>query len=183
MKHIMIDLETMGTQHNALVCSIGAVYFDPESGQVETDPSGQFHVFVDWHDAVKEGRKFEAGTVSWWLGQSKEARDALLHGSKTGVPWRTALERLSEFVGASGFQVWGNGSTFDISILEHAYQQAEMTVPWQYRNVRDMRTIAWLAKPFKATVPREGIKHDALGDAIYQAHVVNALYEHLKKGR
>lgn len=34
MNNLMIDLETMGKKPNAPVVSIGAVFFDPQSGEI-----------------------------------------------------------------------------------------------------------------------------------------------------
>ncbi len=34
MNNLMVDLETMGKKPNAPVVSIGAVFFDPQSGEI-----------------------------------------------------------------------------------------------------------------------------------------------------
>ncbi|MBK0004878.1 3'-5' exonuclease, partial [Erwinia sp. S38] len=34
MNHLMIDLETMGNKPNAAIVSIGAVFFEPDSGEI-----------------------------------------------------------------------------------------------------------------------------------------------------
>lgn len=34
MKHLMIDLETMGTKPSAPIVAIGAVFFEPQTGEL-----------------------------------------------------------------------------------------------------------------------------------------------------
>lgn len=65
---------------------------------------------------------------------------------------------------------WGNGSNFDIEIIESLLKAYDKKIPWIYRNVRDLRTFKEFVKyeePMK-----KGIAHNALDDAIMQANIV-----------
>ena len=81
--------------------------------------------------------------------------------------------------------VWGNGPTFDVSMLEHAFQQAGMTTPWHYRTVRDVRTMAMIAGDDDACwnggkitdVERNGKAHNATVDCLRQLRMVQQTWQ------
>lgn len=171
MNHIMIDIETMDTEASALVLSIGAVMFNPAGG----DMIDNYYADIDWINESL-GRTISPATVHWWLQQSGEARGRLTdpHSSKSKLG--AALGRLTQWMGPNPV-VWGNGPCFDISIMEHAYKSCGMIHPWRHSDVRCVRTIKKLvASEALIGVEREGIHHDALADAIYQARLVSAVY-------
>jgi hypothetical protein len=84
--------------------------------------------------------------------------------------------------------VWGNGATMDISLTEEAYKFGGygLTVPWAFRNIRDMRTIVDAADHvcpgFQSCVPQVGTAHNALDDAKYQAMRIAECFAVIKGG-
>ncbi|HAO2825496.1 TPA: exonuclease, partial [Escherichia coli] len=72
--HLMIDLETMGTNTNAPIVVIGAVFFDPQTGEI----GPVFYIVISLTDAMNTGAVPDGGTIEWWLKQSSEARAAIL---------------------------------------------------------------------------------------------------------
>ena len=65
-------------------------------------------------------------------------------------------------------KVWGNGSTFDISIMENILNMYRIKLPWSYNGVMDLRTFRrFIARG--ATVENLGVAHNALDDAKSQA--------------
>lgn len=180
MLNVMIDLETMGTEPDAPILSIGAVYFDPDTGKM----GAELHVKLDFVAACLD-RVIDPNTVKWWLCQSDEARNALLSGGDGGDDSKAdALWFLDRFLDNEGdVKVWGNGATFDISMLENLYRQLGITIPWKFYNVRDVRTVVAMAEGIidRADIPFIGIKHDALADAVHQAVYVSAMWKMLRK--
>ena len=76
--------------------------------------------------------------------------------------------------------VWGNGSTFDITILENAYKIiGDIPHPWKFWNIRDLRTLVNAASVIgfnHKQLKHVGVYHDALADAVHQAKIAaNAL--------
>lgn len=75
----------------------------------------------------------------------------------------------------------GNGSRFDLSLLDNACRCLEIDVWWKFWNEFDVRTIKWIceAKKWRSRKVFKGTKHNALDDAISQAedvcHWFNAL--------
>ncbi|OXJ65201.1 exodeoxyribonuclease VIII [Escherichia coli] len=64
--HLMIDLETMGKNPDAPIISIGAIFFDPQTG----DMGPEFSKTIDLETA---GGVIDRDTIKWWLKQSREA--------------------------------------------------------------------------------------------------------------
>lgn len=177
LNHLMIDLETLGVNQDSVFVSVGLCTFDPETGEIEHRE--EFN--VDWQSSIDSGRSVTAGTLKWWLAQDQGATvNILLDGFKL----ERALIVLSDFIKEHKIKyVWGNGATFDISILENSYTQLGMKIPWDFWNVRDVRTIKHLA-PFNYKVPAfEGTQHKAMDDAVHQAMYVSEIWQLIKKDK
>ncbi|MBC0454998.1 3'-5' exoribonuclease [Escherichia coli] len=178
--HLMIDLETMGTNTNAPIVVIGAVFFDPQTGEI----GPVFYIVISLTDAMNTGAVPDGGTIEWWLKQSSEARAAILTDQ---VKLKDALSRFREFINEYSdekfVQVWGNGATFDNAILRTSYERLDIPCPWRYHNDRDVRTIVELGKTIgfdaRTTIPFEGVPHNALDDARHQAKYVSAIWQKL----
>lgn len=184
MKHLMIDLETMDNKPTSAITSIGAVFFNPESGEM----GEQFYQRVSLGSCVGHGLTMGSETVLWWMEQSFLARSELLVDDCLDLP--LALANLEAFViehsEPSKVQVWGNGAAFDNVILRHAAERCGFADPlWNFWNDRDVRTVVELSKTLGLNVNNiikfEGIKHHALYDAIHQAKVVSYVWMYLVK--
>ncbi len=175
--HLMIDLETMGTDPDAQIASIGAVFFDPNNG--ETGPE-----FSKTIDMKTGGGTVNISTIEWWLQQSSEARAAILTDK---IPMDDALLQFREFINENSgeffVQVWGNGATFDNVILRRSYERQDIPCPWRHTNDRDVRTIVALGLVIdfdaRSIIAFEGERHNALHDARYQAKYVSAIWQKL----
>ncbi|WP_454822628.1 3'-5' exoribonuclease domain-containing protein [Klebsiella pneumoniae] len=184
--HVMVDLETMGKKHNAPIVAIGAVVFDPATGSI----GESFYKVVCLESSVNWGAVIDPSTVIWWLKQSSEARSAIVNDD--AIPLLDALLQFREFVsdnvagGSKKAQVWGNGASFDNSILRSSYDCIAEDYPWEYWNDRDVRTMVELGQAIgfdpKTTIPFEGDRHNALADAIHQAHYVSAIWQRIISG-
>ncbi|MFK7589586.1 3'-5' exoribonuclease domain-containing protein [Escherichia coli] len=175
--HLMIDLETMGKNPDAPIISIGAIFFDPQIG----DMGPEFSKTIDLETA---GGVIDRDTIKWWLKQSREAQSAIMTDE---IPLDDALLQLREFIdensGEFFVQVWGNGANFDNTILRRSYERQGIPCPWRYYNDRDVRTIVELGKAIdfdaRTAIPFEGERHNALDDARYQAKYVSVIWQKL----
>lgn len=184
--NVMVDLETMGKKHNAPIVAIGAVVFDPATGSI----GESFYKVVCLESSVNWGAVIDPSTVIWWLKQSSEARSAIVNDD--AIPLQDALLQFREFVsdnvagGSKKAQVWGNGASFDNSILRSSYDCIAEDYPWEYWNDRDVRTMVELGQAIsfdpKTTIPFEGSRHNALADAIHQARYVSAIWQRIIAG-
>lgn len=179
MYHLMIDLETLSTENNAIVTQLGWAMFDPSASEVAK--SGVFHLNIG--EQVKRGLDMSWDTVSWWFEQDEEARRNMVRKERISVD-----HALNNFSGAvADFQivagVWSHGAMFDLVVLANLYKAFDRKVPWNFRLARDTRTLFALAgKDFIVTPnPR---KHLAEQDAIFQAYgvqracrIIGAMFE------
>lgn len=158
-KHVMIDLETLGTRPGDTILSIGAVKFD-ENGLGE-----EFYLTINPESSREAGLRAQKSTIEWWDKQSPEAKAAAFKGEFSleaallkFTMWMPPLEQA---------RVWGNGANFDNAMLAAAYRIKKLDAPWHYWNDRCYRTIA--AMFMKTKVERVGTGHHALDDAKTQA--------------
>lgn len=169
--HIMIDLETMGSRPGSVIASIGAIMFDPVEGKL----GESFYLNVDMGSAASAGLTFDGDTISWWLQQSQEAREALRSDPR---PLADVLDALTLFFREEGaYFFWSHGANFDEPVLSAAYEALRKKRPWTYSASRCTRTIFDLAnvKPDRAS----GVHHNALDDARAQAQAVCEAYVRL----
>lgn len=171
MRHVMIDLETMGTRPDSAIVSVGAVRFDPRLGQIS---KRTFYRELDWEE---QGRKIDPDTQSWWIKQSNEAQLALYGIEELS----DALVELADYLPKDA-KVWGNGPTFDITMLENAYMQHNISIPWRFWNIRDCRTMKDLFEWERGGFGKNAahVKHNALDDALAQAADINRMWAKLK---
>lgn len=181
--HLMLDMETMGNSPDAPIVSIGAVFFDPSTGNT----GAEFYQVVSLESSMSFGMKPDASTIQWWLKQSSEARSAILVDGAMGL--REVLELLADFIaenaanGSHSVQVWGNGCSFDNVILRRAYVLTETPFAVPFWNDRDVRTMVELGKSVginpRFDIPFEGDLHNALSDARHQVKYVSAIWKRL----
>ncbi len=168
--HAMIDLETMGTAQDTVVMSCGLVMFSPEEGTISE--TNRDHIVLNVQSQLDAGRTITGDTLKWWLRQSPEAVAGWNRAEEQCLTLQNFLEELRAIWKMYDARyVWGHGATFDISILENMYKYGGLGTPWKFWDVRDTRTLFHLTgvKPNRA----EGTHHNALDDAIAQAHAVN----------
>lgn len=182
MKHLMIDLETMGTANNAAIFQMAAAFFDPKTAQVgET-----FSQLISLDSSSKHGLTMDVDTILWWMEQDDDARP------KSNLPYMSLPEALNNFSGfinqhstAKNVQPWGNGAAFDLVILKSAFSACNLDVPWQFFNERDVRTAVELGRMIgfdpKKEIPFKGTKHEALADCLHQIEYVSAIIQRLTK--
>ncbi len=180
-KHCMIDLETLGIAQDAIVPIIGACIFSPTTGEI-TDT---FYAHINQKDQQTLGRTTTPSTIDWWTKQSDAAKKEII---KPGRPFKDVMEEFAEFL-PTKCVVWGNGATFDISILENAFRMLDIQIPWAFWDVQDVRTVVNLAKQLpkarrveKGQFAFEGVAHNALDDAVHQATYTAAMYQELTRG-
>ncbi len=171
LEHLSIDLETLGTAPGSVILSIGAVAFDPVWGVM----AAPFYANLEVVPQQVALLKIDPDTVAWWAEQSAEARGRLEVGIMSPS---IALHDLAAYWDRYGCRYpWGHGAGFDVTLLEELHRAFSHTVPWDFRNVRDLRTLLDLSG---VRVNRDkGLLHDAADDARNQAEAVIAAYRAL----
>ena len=158
MKHIMLDLETMGVNPGCVILSIGACQFDDEK------IIDRFYAKVDFIESVRNGFSIDPETVMWWMNESTEARQEVFKEAKQPLTVIREFDNWLPFL--EEYAVWGNGAGFDNKIIMPYLKRFLDVMPWSHRQDRCYRTIASL---YPDEVKRIGLHHKALDDACTQA--------------
>ncbi|AQN32313.1 exodeoxyribonuclease VIII [Pseudoalteromonas phage PHS21] len=178
---VMIDIETLSTEQDAAIISIAAVYFNPETGAIGDD----FYTNVNLQSNINAGRNISASTLLWWMQQEKSAQEQVFSLNHTAPKLSDSLKLFIEFFKNDSLKVWGNGATFDMTILESAFKRCKLTTPWKFWNIRDVRTAVEMGQLLdfnpKKDMPFTGIRHNALDDSKHQAKYVSAIYQRINK--
>lgn len=169
----MLDLETLGTSADSVILSVGAVKFDLLSDNI--DDAG-FYGSASVESNLDAGRRVNEDTLLWWLKQPAAAQQ-VFHEEKQ--PLSEVLEDLADWIGTDDWTIWAKGPSFDVAMMEHAYKQHRMEVPWKFWNVRCVRTFMGLPGAKNIGGDVLGIKHNALSDAYEQAQTIQRIYKKL----
>lgn len=190
-KHFMVDIETLSTAVNAAVLSIGAVEFDPFTGQILRT----FYHELDL--AEQKNRHVDPNTIQWWIGQCKDnpvnfelftknnrEKDYVsfvllclkdfLYGFNEISPIATRAE------GYEKLAVWACDPDFDIAILNDLYKEHNLPSPWRYSELRSVRTVRMLTQIAGMEIPQQEANHNALDDCIRQAKEVSYFIANLQ---
>ena len=166
---IMVDLETLSTDTDGAIVSIGAVRFNETS---ISDSS--FYRVITIQSNIDEGRTISGNTLKWWLSQDAKAK--AMFQDESAVSLEQALDEFRAWVGADAktVRMWGNGADFDCAMIKHAY--GNQGAPWEFYNSRCFRTIKELPAAKKVPKPKNDGAHNALFDALAQAQHLQAIW-------
>lgn len=169
-----IDLETLATDRDAVIASIGAISHHVGTGRV----IGELYLTVDCESQGNRSR--DEPTREFWLDQSQTNQEAfrLTFGGTERASLPDALVKLREYIEAVSViecrhapRIMGNGPEFDCEILADAYTSCGMALPWRYWNQISMRSFTTLARLLELELAEHPgvIKHFALHDARTEA--------------
>lgn len=180
-KHVMIDIETLGTSADAVILSIGLVHFDPATGRIVK--SHEFRC----DQAAQPMRKIDPNTVAWWSRQSKEAQDRLVQAPLYQSP-TAMLHDVRQWLHAVcssqwDLALWAKGPSFDMILCRHMADQ--LGVKWKGHFSREycVRTMLLIAESmgWQDIIAMEPeLAHGAEADAIHQAKQVMAAMARIK---
>lgn len=169
----MIDLETVDTKITAGIVSIAAVEFDLKRGK-----TGHHYYAGVGLDNAKLSGTYSKSTLSWWKGLGEEVNKQLK--PRDPIPLHDALIGLSDFIqntiGIDQVNVWGNGSVFDIGILNYHYGRLGIVEPWKFWNIKDVRTLCNLGNIHKRDIEFVGDEHNPTDDCLHQIRMCYEAY-------
>lgn len=171
---IMVDIETMGTKSYSAIVSIAAVEFYLD-GRVEK----AFIADIDLQSCINAKLRIDGSTVKWWMQQSEPARQKIYTGNKIGL--KEAIQQLKTFISeVSPSGIWGNGSRFDLGLIENAANAIGITDMWPNWIERDVRTLVSFAPDIKKSMPFDGVAHSPIDDCLHQIKYCCAIYNKLR---
>ena len=170
--HVMIDIETLGTEPDCVVLSVGAVKFNPFNNE---EP----HAKTLWRPCAEtqmdNERSVLESTLEWWAKQPAHIQDEAFSENFRMTVTSFMGELNKYLVGVD--KVWCQGPQFDMVILENLFTQFNHHKGWAFWQIMDCRTIFNMMP----VDPRKAIQqnlHSADADAYYQAVCVQQTYNH-----
>lgn len=162
-RHVMIDIETLGTEPGCVVLSAAAVCVTREDGVL-----GHFHTPFNVEQQLGVGATVSPRTAVWWAKQGTNPDNIFTYdGGHLSVQFQEFIDWIQA---QNADYYWANSPSFDLDILDGlrkcliARRSCIPDVPWTYKNKRDFRTIRDFITPTPCLKP-----HDALADALIQA--------------
>lgn len=183
-----MDIETLSTQVDATVLSIGICLFDDEKEQPFLDiVANGLELFFE-RKCAQKNRHVMPSTVQWWEEQGEEARRCLY--PEEVIDPREFHTYLQAFCDKNELNYnwllrdcrwFTRGPHFDIAIMDSLFSEFNITSPWKYFKVRDIRT--WLEchglpDNLKLNEPEGMIAHNALHDAAFDAWMMQQVLVH-----
>ena len=177
INHAMIDLETLSTESDACVISIGVAIFTDK----EVTQSDGWAIRPDyWHGRI------DGSTVAWWADVERDgAREFSFKGKHSDFGAAFALKT---FLAQYNVQeVWAKDPHFDYVILKNWWTRIGVVkveghlqphpgdFPISYRQPRSYRTIVGEAERMGHEVEESRgifVAHNPVEDAVSQARVV-----------
>lgn len=165
----MIDIETLDTSHTAVILSVGIVRF------TGADTGAKKHLVLPIQPQLNAGRTISESTLLWWAEQNPEAFSKAFTRDRY---WMTGFFNEMEITlhrfRDEPMNIWSNGPSFDMTILDSLYADFKKDTPWHFREYRDVRTIKELAQiePDWQPVNFTPIPHDPVSDCLWQIELV-----------
>lgn len=185
----MIDLETLATKTNSKLLTIGAVYFEPNTGKVKD----KFYRRVDVKSYDTEAPlefDMDFSTIMWWVKQNDKAKDeaffkkpryAIKKCLTDFITWLEKLKKQSSYY--KNIIPWSHGKDFDIVILQEHFNILGLNCPWKFWETRDTRTLYNFMgidmRKIKVPTSNGLVAHHAIGDCLKQIHGVYLAYKQL----
>jgi len=119
------------------------------------------------------------------MSQEDSARQKFIEGQGNAVELKSALIDLNSFLihtfqsSLSEVEIWGNGATMDISMVDYAADKTKVLIRWNHRMYRDVRTLVSLAPHIKDETAFEGVKHYGIDDCKHQVRYCHKTHNYI----
>lgn len=190
--HLNLDLETLDTRPTSVILSLGCSLFAFEESDKTFDHYIEtgFYVKLNATEQIRSGRTTSKDTINWWKTQGEEAK-SVLFPQKTDKTLQEGLMLLVDYLNNSRYNFkksycWCRGSSFDWPIVDNAFEQHSIKLPYNGWKIRDTKTAIDImagtdngAYNLKNGTPREFIKHNSLHDCVLDILRLKELYDNL----
>ena len=159
MCHIMVDIETLSLQPNAVILSIAAVPFSLNNYCTH-------HTFFYQEVSTRSqpSRHIDVETLQFHLELMQHNGVTNLLDPPDGSSLHAALISLGGFLKRfDHVTLWSRGN-FDFTILEHAFKSLLIPLPWKHWQLSDQRTVT----KFAAVKKHNKTTHNAYNDCVDQ---------------
>lgn len=177
MVNFMVDLETLSTEPNAIILTIGCVPFGSDGSHIVTEDMYFYNrVELSSYNDIIDKFHMDFNTLLWWLEQDNEPlSEAFKNGPRKPIAQAIAdfalwIIQICKYCQDSKITMWSHGKDFDCVILQSAFKVFGIPCPWSYWDTRDTRTIYALTRVDLRNIQMpDGFKaHNAIGDCLKQ---------------
>ena len=180
---LMLDLETLATEHDAVVCEVGMVLFSlswaPNKAQQRRELTAHIHreELYRLNMTDQRHRKINVDTLIW-MGNTPGRMAGLAAAAREGMTVKDFLAVSHEEEMWGGTRIWCRGTHFDITILDSLIREHQPMPPWRYNVPRDIRTLEDVCEDLNIPHKIGQANHDALHDCRAQlTHLVSMMDE------
>jgi len=174
-KLMVIDLETLGVNSKSPILSIGYVVLEVQGNVLYPIDTKLIRVRTS---GLEKFFVFDYSTVKFWMEQDEGPRKAMFEGATEHLTDALPMLR-HDYEIYDCQQIWSRHPTFDITILNHAFDAVSISLPWKYNHPRDTATVSPLVpKAIRDELKKQFTYHDALEDAKYEAGILQELYHY-----
>lgn len=185
MTDFLLDTETLGTEHDALVLNLGIVPFNIDD---QDDPyellKKSLTVRFDKKQLFATKRfSYTDDTKNWWKKQSQEVQDLNLKATPDDVSLIVGCQQIIDFLEKNKYSrkstLWTRGLDFDIPIVKNLFNVSGLPYPFNPFMSRDVRTFLevltgedsrrWRPKGYNERLkdfPKHFSTYDAIRDII-----------------
>lgn len=174
---VMADIESLalGTRPVVLQIAMKSYALDDPTNIVR-----KFHYYlpIDPQLQLIPPRAVQGSTIGWWMKQGDDARLKIAESAEGDFEDLAALlravkrgfEQMVHGLATHEYELWAKGPQFDIASIESLMTECGIPVPWDYAQVRDLRTLMAVAGIGTDDVkkPEGFIPHRADWDCTYQ---------------
>ncbi len=175
---LMIDIESFSEKKDKIILSLGAVFFDIRTG--EKSHSFLRHINIDM--SLRDNYSIDGKTLKWWMGQDQKLLKKLIKNDQYSSDPHDTMIDFIEFCdyGTSKFMVWSRPPLYDLRALLDAFEKYDLDYPWDFRNIRCVRTYASLFPGIENDFPAKEQKHDPMVDCMRQIEYVSEIYKRIE---
>lgn len=178
--NVMIDIETLSTEINAKILSVGLCLFGNELNQIDLDKCKSFYVKFSYTEEQEKLFHVCPKTIEWWNNQNKKVYSALLSNDDK-VNCIDGLNQIRDFLNKNGVdgrsKIWANSPSFDCVILHKMCDELKIQRFWNFWQERDLRTILDFTN-----IKLKKNNHNALDDAKNQVEALKEAMSKIKIG-
>lgn len=161
MKDLMIDIETMGNTHDAVMIQLAGVYFDRKTGET----GQEFCKSLSVSSCEDFGFKKNIDTEKWWAEQNQDVLKDITSKAENSLD---VINSFVDFLGndVKDVIVWSH-ATFDFVIVQN-YLKTMTKSYMNYKGARDIRTLIDLSGIDLDKYDWSNKTHNALDDCKFQ---------------
>lgn len=98
MTDVVLDIETLATNNNALILTIGAIKFKNDEEIKDLKDMDTIYLKILKKSCLKLGMDIDENTLEWWKKQPEKSQYEAIYDKTNRIELKDALIKLSNFL-------------------------------------------------------------------------------------